>query len=160
MYYGRFTLVLARPFPIGPRMCAGRAAAERAQGTRVTFWSCGVHSKVRRSTHMLTCPRGEFLHLAVFFPPCWDGRRLDSKDHISHLAYMRKGRCPATHPVAVPTLEELYRYPIRGGDGISLASGGLFSGHADFINAWEPASFRRLVEACLNQLIHTMCRPD
>jgi hypothetical protein len=159
LYYRRFTLDLVRPFPDNLRMIAGSAAATNVQGTRVTFWSCGVRSHVQRSTRILTCPRGEFLHLAVFFPQCWDGRHLDSENHKSHMAYMRKGRCPSSHPIAVPTLEELYSYPIRGGDGISLSSGGLYSGHADFINAWKPEALRKLVDGCLNQLIHTLCRP-
>lgn len=159
LYYRRFTLAPVRPFPDNLRMIAGSAAAKRVQGTRVTFWSCGVRSHVRRSTHTLTCPRGEFLHLAVFFPQCWDGQHLDSADHKSHMAYMRKGKCPSGHPVAVPTLEELYRYPIRGGDGISLSSGGLYSGHADFINAWEPSVLRKLVDGCLNEFVHRLCRP-
>ena len=159
VYYRRFTLDVVRSFPDNLRMVAGRAAATSVQGTRVTFWSCGVRSHVRRSTRMLTCPQGEFLHLAVFFPQCWDGRHLDSKDHKSHMAYMRKGKCPSSHPVALPTLEELYRYPIRGGTGISLSSGGLYSGHADFVNAWEPSALRKLVDGCLNERIHRLCRP-
>jgi hypothetical protein len=160
LYYRRFTLAPVRPFPENFRMIAGNASARGVQGTRVTFWSCGVRSQVRRSPRMLRCPKGEFLHLAVFFPQCWDGRHLDSADHKSHMAYMRKGRCPSTHPVALPTLEELYRYPIRGGRGISLSSGRLYSAHADFINAWEPSALRALVDGCLNERIHTVCRPD
>jgi len=159
LYYRRFTLAPVRTFPDNLRMIAGSSVAKSVQGTRVTFWSCGVRSHVRRSTHMLTCPRGEFLHLAVFFPQCWDGRHLDSADHKSHMAYMRKGKCPSSHPVAVPTLEELYRYPIRGGNGISLSSGGLYSGHADFINTWEPSALRKLVDGCLNERVHRLCRP-
>jgi hypothetical protein len=160
LYYRRFTVAPVLPFPDKLRIVAGDMMARSVQGTRVTFWSCGVRSHVRRSTHVLTCPRGEFLHLAVFFPQCWDGRHLDSPDHKSHMSYMRRGRCPSSHPVEVPTLEELYRYPIRGGKGISLASGGLYSGHADFINAWEPSALRRLVNGCLNEFVHTLCRPD
>jgi hypothetical protein len=159
IYYRRFTLAPVRSFPNNLRMIAGNSAATSVQGTRMTFWSCGVHSHVRRSTHVLTCPQGEFLHLAVFFPECWDGRHLDSANHKSHMAYMRKGRCPSSHPVAVPTLEELYSYPIRGGDGLSLSSGGLDSGHADFINAWNPSALRGLVNGCLNDFVHTLCRP-
>ena len=52
------------------------------------------------------------------------------------MAYMWKGKCPASHPVPVPALATKFSYPIRGGNGLELASGGLYSGHADFINAW------------------------
>ena len=51
------------------------------------------------------------------------------------MAYMWKGRCPAGHPVPVPALATLFSYPVRGGKGLWLSSGGLYSGHADFINA-------------------------
>jgi hypothetical protein len=103
-----------------------------------------------------TCPdaRGSFLRLHVRFPSCWDGRNTDSADHKSHMAYPRAGRCPSTHQVSVPQISLIYRYPTRGGEGFSLASGGQYSGHADFFNAWNPGALRRLVEDCLNALVH------
>jgi Domain of unknown function (DUF1996) len=159
VYYRRFTLAPVHPFPNGLRMIAGNSRATSVQGTRVTFWHCGVLSSVRRSTHMLTCPRREFLHLTVMFPECWDGRHLDSPDHQSHMAYMWKGKCPASHPVPVPALATLFSYPVRGGSGLLLSSGGLYSGHADFINAWDPEALRKLVDGCLNEYVHALCRP-
>ena len=104
---------------------------------------------------MPTCPdqRGSFLRLHVRFPSCWDGRRLDSPDHKSHMAYAVRGACPSTHPVSVPALAQIYRYPTRGGEGFSLASGGQFSAHADFFNAWNPGALKRLVDGCLNALV-------
>ena len=33
-----------------------------------------------------------------------------------------------------------------GGEGFSLASGGQFSAHADFVNAWRPGELERLVD--------------
>ncbi len=122
----------------------------------VTFWSCGAGSGVAPSSTVPTCPaqRGSFLRLHIRFPSCWDGRRLDSPDHKSHMAYAMRGRCPSTHPVPVPALAQIYRYPTRGGEGFSLASGGQFSAHADFFNAWNPGALRRLVDGCLNALVH------
>jgi hypothetical protein len=47
----------------------------------------------------------------ITFPTCWDGKNLDSPDHMSHLAYATgskatdvgpTGKCPATHPVVIP----------------------------------------------------------
>jgi hypothetical protein len=48
----------------------------------------------------------------------------------------------------VPSLRLTVAYPIRGGAGLALASGGLDSGHADFFNAWQQAELTRLIEAC------------
>jgi hypothetical protein len=156
IYYRRATLASVNPFPNGFRMIAGDAAATAPQGMRVTFWSCGITSGVGRSSTVPTCPaqRGSFLRLHVRFPSCWDGSQLDSADHKSHLAYAVRGRCPSTHPVAVPEITQIYRYPTRGGEGFTLASGGQYSAHADFVNAWNQGALRRLVDGCLNALVH------
>jgi hypothetical protein len=70
------------------------------------------------------------------------------------MAYSRAGACPASHPVKVPGISLIVRYPIQGGPGITLASGGEYSGHADFFNAWNQAELTRLVEGCLNARRH------
>ena len=156
IYYRRGTLEPVTAFPNNFRMIAGDATAAEPQGMRVTFWSCGVRSGVRPSATIPTCPetRGSFLRLHVRFPSCWDGASLDSAGHKSHLAYATRRRCPSTHPVAVPAITQIYRYPSQGGDGFTLASGNEFSAHADFLNAWRPAALRRLVDGCLNALVH------
>ena len=156
VYYRRGTLAEVNTFPNNLRMIAGDAKATSPQGMRITFWSCGVASGVDRSAEVPTCPdtRGSFLRLHIRFPECWDGRRLDSPDHKSHMAYATRAGCPSTHPVEVPQITQIYRYQTRGGEGFSLASGGVYSAHADFVNAWNPGALRKLVEGCLNELVH------
>ncbi|MGH3132628.1 MAG: DUF1996 domain-containing protein [Gaiellaceae bacterium] len=156
IYYRRGTLAGVTTFPNNFRVIAGDATATAPQSMRVTFWSCGVLSGIPPSSTVPTCPegRGSFLRLHVRFPSCWDGRNLDSADHKSHMAYAIRRRCPSTHPVSVPAITQIYRYPTRGGDGFSLASGSQYSAHADFLNAWRPGALRRLVESCLNALVH------
>jgi Domain of unknown function (DUF1996) len=156
IYYRRGTLAPVTTFPNNLRVIAGDATATAPQGPRVTFWSCGALSGVPPSTTVPTCPagRGSFLRLHVRFPSCWDGASLDSADHKSHMAYAMGRRCPASHPVEVPAITQIYRYPTRGGEGFSLASGGQFSAHADFLNAWRPRALERLVDDCLNALVH------
>jgi hypothetical protein len=90
----------------------------------------------------------------IRFAECWDGRRLDSADHKSHMAYATRVGCPSTHPVEVPQITQIYLYPTQGGEGFSLASGGQFSAHADFVNAWKPGAPRKLADDCLNALVH------
>lgn len=156
IYYRRGTLAEVTPFPNNLRVIAGDAKATSPQGMRITFWSCGITSGVARSATVPTCPdaRGSFLRLHIRFPECWDGRRLDSTDHASHMAYATRAGCPSTHPVEVPQITQIYRYPTRGGEGFSLASGGQYSAHADFVNAWRPGALRELVDSCLNALVH------
>jgi Domain of unknown function (DUF1996) len=156
IYYRRGTLAEVSPLPNNLRMIAGDAKAATPQSIRVTFWSCGVASGLDRSATVPTCPstRGSFLRLHIRFPECWDGRNLDSSDHKSHMAYATRAGCPSTHPVEVPQITQIYRYPSLGGDGFSLASGGQYSAHADFVNAWKPNVLRKLVDGCLNDLVH------
>ncbi len=156
IYYRRGTVAEVSPFPNNLRMIAGDATATSPQSRGVTSWSCGAASGVDRSSTVPTCPdaRGSFLRLHIRFPECWDGRQLDSADHKSHMAYATRAGCPSTHPVEVPQITQIYRYPTRGGEGFSLASGGVYSAHADFVNAWKPGALKKLVEGCLNELVH------
>jgi hypothetical protein len=91
-----------------------------------------------------------YLELHVNFPDCWDGRRLDSPDHQSHMAHSREYVCPASHPVKVPLVRAMIRYPLSDGRDVALASGGQLTGHADFVNAWDQRAFERLVDDCFH----------
>jgi hypothetical protein len=156
VYYLRRTLERVRAFPPGLRVIAGSAAATAPQGQRITFWNCGAASGIPRSDTVPTCPdaRRLGLRLHVQFPSCWNGADLDSADHQSHMAYPRLGRCPATHPVAVPAIHLIYHYPSAGGPDAALSSGGQLSAHADFFNAWRQPGLEALVDRCLNSLRH------
>jgi hypothetical protein len=156
IYYRRATLAEVRTFPNGLRMIAGDSKAMTPQSPRVTYWNCGVAAGVPPSSSVPTCPdvRGSFLRLHVRFPSCWDGKDLDSADHKSHMAYAVRGACPAGYSTAAPAIELIYRYPTLGGPNVSLSSMGQFSAHADFFNAWNPGTLKRLVDGCLNALVH------
>jgi uncharacterized protein DUF1996 len=150
VYYIRRTTGTVQAFPAGLKVIAGDATATRAQGAQVTYWVCGR----LRSTSLASCPTGfrtEGVNLVVKFPNCWNGTSLDSANHKSHLAYSTDGACPASHPVAVPALAIIVRYPTLGSGPIALASGGQLSGHADFVNAWDQATLERLVARYLNR---------
>ena len=150
VYYVRRTLEPVRAFPANLEMIAGSAAARSAQSTDVTFWSCGGRRGVRVSSAIPTCVN-ESLRLIVRFPNCWNGTSLDSADHKSHLAYSVSGVCPATHPVEVPAIQLQIYHGVTGGPTAELASGGDFSGHADFVNSWNQPTLERLVDRYLNR---------
>ncbi len=162
IYYRRATLGEVQPFPDNLRMIAGDATATAPQGLRVTYWNCGAPGGVPPSSTIPTsCPnvKGSFLRLHIRFPSCWNGTTLDSTDHRSHMAYAVRGSCPSTHPIALPAIELIYRF--RGltmqlgvQEPLTLASGGQFSAHGDFFNAWRPRALARLVDNCLNALVH------
>jgi hypothetical protein len=151
VYYVRRTVEPVRAFPAGLKIVAGNAAARSPQSQQVTAWSCG--SLRNTSSDVPTCPvGGRFgLNLLVNFPSCWDGRNLDSANHQSHMAYATNGFCPTSHPVEVPGLLFEVRYPVAGGPNAELASGGQFSGHGDFVNAWNQQALVKLVNGYLNR---------
>jgi hypothetical protein len=156
IYYRRNVAARLQVFPAGLKMIAGDAKAVAPQGKRITFWNCGVEGGIRSSDTPPVCPggRGQGLRLHVNFPSCWDGRNTDSADHKSHMAYPTGGACPADHPVGVPVISLIYRYPVSGAHEFVLASGGVYSAHADFFNAWIQPRLQQLVNRCLNQLQH------
>ncbi len=156
VYYRRATLESVAPFPVGFRMIAGNALASSPQSLQVTFWNCGVAGGVQRTSAVPTCPSGRrtALRLHVTFPSCWNGQDLDSPNHQAHVAYPVRGRCPSTHPVAIPAISLIYRYPETSGHMVALASGPATTAHADFLNAWDPEVLEGLVDGCLNELRH------
>jgi hypothetical protein len=150
VYYVRRTIDPVRAFPPGLQMIAGNAAARTAQGRQVTFWTCG--REVSSTVPTCSLGRRSSLRLHVNFPNCWDGRRLDSANHQSHLAYSVDGLCSESHPVEVPALSLVIYYGIDGGSNVELASGGQLSGHADFVNAWNQRTLEALVDRYLNRV--------
>lgn len=167
IYYRRYTAAPVRPFPPGLKMVAGNSHATSRQSRSVTYWSCGVTKLnfyaveaapekeiggVAASSGVPRCLSASHLELYVNFPDCWNGKMLDSPDHHSHMAYSVRGACPRTHPVAVPAISLIYHYPRTGAATVVLSSGGGYSGHADFINAWKQNVLTKLVDSCLNEL--------
>lgn len=161
-------------FPAGLRVVAGDMHATRPQPKRVTYWTCGGRAARTRPSRTLPAHCGvieghglallpghtrptvvrwrtkSYLELHVIFPDCWDGVHLDSPDHHSHMAYSRSYDCPGSHPVKVPKIRLVVRYPIDRGRGISLASGSPYTAHADFFNAWNQRRLERLVDSCFH----------
>ena len=119
-------------------------------GDEHSTFSCGRSLKAGQEPR--PCAEGSTLAIHVVFPPCWDGRSVDSPDHRSHMAFPEVGRCPDSHPVAVPELEFVVTYPIDGDmAGLMLASGAPQTAHADFFNGWDPDKLANEVEACLHR---------
>ena len=163
IYYRRLTNAPVHAFPPGLRMVAGNSHAWRPQSPAVTRWDCAVLKEIfygTRSTQSASrsatsssiphCSGYSELQLIVNFPDCWNGKSIDSADHKSHMAYSIAGRCPRGHPVPVPALSLVYNYPPLTGGTLVLSSGTEYSGHADFVNAWNEQALTKLVDDCLN----------
>ncbi len=154
VYHKIKTADVVHPFPAGLRIVEGNSGARRPQSIDVVHWTCWMSRGP--SSAVPTCPskplgfdgRLSYLTLHVNFPDCWDGKHLDSPDHHSHMAYSNYGTCPRSHPVQVPGLRYVIAYPILGGPGVTLSSGGQFSGHGDFMNGWDQSVLARIVAGC------------
>jgi hypothetical protein len=140
--------------PKGLKAIAGDGSSLTPQSPQLTNWSCSTgYAGPLWYTGYPNCPARMVLVYSVTFPDCWDGVHLDSPDHRSHLAYatppnslLGYATCPATHPVPIPSLVVRVLYPTRGAtSGVELSSGGVNSGHADFINAWPQQKLEALV---------------
>jgi hypothetical protein len=140
------------PYPTGLMMVSGDPAASAPQPVETAGWACGASPDLHSGPPV--CDPAAPLQVRVTFPDCWEGDRLDSPDHRAHLARSRDGRCPTSHPVALPQLTMTVRYPITGtGHDLALASGSTLTAHADFLNAWDDRELTRQVELCLHRSV-------
>jgi hypothetical protein len=153
-----------RPLPNGLEMIAGDAAATAAQDPAVVHWSCGVPGDASPVPRRCAGTGAE-LRLVLVFPQCWDGERLRSADHVSHLARLPEAaggpgaavgtgggrRCPASHPVLLPETTVEVRYPTDLPPGeLTLASGPATGGHGDLLVAWDEDHLAAEVATCLH----------
>jgi len=139
-----------QPFPAGLVMVGGNSGATGEQPLSIVAWSCGAG--IERAVRPPECTEARNLRLLVTFPDCWDGVNLDSPDHHGHVAYSSQGRCPQGYPVPVVQMQFSVEYPVWGPtDGLVLASGGLTTGHADFMNGWDQEKLASEVRLCLHR---------
>ncbi|GAW13391.1 hypothetical protein EKO27_g4417 [Xylaria grammica] len=102
-------------FKPGFRMIIGdpltHTAADSNRFRQVTF-TClqdpGTRFPETKNFPNKPCPAGIMANIR--FPTCWDGKNLDTQNHMDHMAYPAngtfdsRGPCPASHPVPVPQL--------------------------------------------------------
>jgi hypothetical protein len=153
-----------KALPAGLRIIAGNMRSSSPQDQYKFNWNCLSNgrsfgyipsaSECGRSS----VPIGDFKQVIVF-PQCWNGRDLDSADHKSHMAYPVNGRCPSTHPVAVPeiTFNIFYKLPSTSTTGWRLSSDmystsqrGGYSTHGDWMNGWNSSVMNQWIKNCEN----------
>ncbi|HSP30185.1 MAG TPA: DUF1996 domain-containing protein [Ilumatobacteraceae bacterium] len=136
------------PYPAGLMIVGGDAQADEPQPTDVVAWSCGTGPT--RDAVPPACPAGSSLRMLVKFPDCWDGDDLDGDGGVGHMEYS-DGGCPESHPTPLPQLLIAIDYPPVDPNGLSLASGSILTGHADFWNVWDQAKLADEVSLCINR---------
>ncbi len=124
------------------------------------------------------CPQGGTIIASVSFPQCWDGKNLDSADHISHMSYdlvktasSRNGQfiwkysCPATHPVAIPAIGLHVYYKVTSAEGTKnwrLSSDNYqktdynsgYSMHGGWVNGWDEKVIQGVVSNCVTKAVN------
>ncbi len=109
------------------------------------------------------CSSGRLV-VQIEFPDCLAKDQLDSRDHLSHMAYSvwssGTKRCPSTHPIPVPALNMNVHFPIPTTSGtVMLSSGAASTLHADFFNAWDQHKLAALVRSCINAYPFSAANP-
>lgn len=140
--------------PDGLRMIAGDATGQRdtavGGSVRLGFTCANQHEDYQR-TPPTNCTEDNPIVMRIDFPDCWNGVDLDTPDHQSHVAYSSFTlspfglSCPDSHPVPIPTVRLNVKLGISDGSGLSLASGGLETIHADVFTAWQGDRLEELV---------------
>ena len=148
-------------YPPDFQMVAGNSISDELQSTDVVAWSCG-RGRLREQTPPDCAGQSEFadvfgrqdtrtLRMLITFPDCWDGDRLSSFGSGAHVAYSEDGRCPDAHAVSIPQLVMAIDYPPTDPTDLSLSSGPIETGHADFWNVWDQDKLEEEVRLCLNR---------
>jgi len=135
-------------YPPGLMLVAGDMHATEPQSTDIVAWSCGTGAS--REVRPTTCPPSSTLRMIVRFPDCWDGTSMRSLAHDPTAAYSVDG-CPVDQPIALPQLTLAIDYPPVDADGLTLASGDIITGHADFWNVWDQGQLEEEVALCINR---------
>ncbi|KAE8147040.1 hypothetical protein BDV25DRAFT_41151 [Aspergillus avenaceus] len=95
----------------------------------------------------------------IMFPSCWDGKNVDSDDHMSHVAYpsqVMDGTCPEGYENRIVSLfyETIWdTYAFKGKSGEFVIANGDPTGygyHADFIHGWQDGVLDKAIKKCTN----------
>ena len=145
--------------PQGLKMVVGNTTSESFTANQRLGWSCGASgTSYNKSNRIPNNCGNDPINAYVQFPNCWDGRNLDSSDHISHMYFANDNQqCPSSHPVRLPQITILLYFPPGNTSGWYLSSdrsGGFNTGpgatlHADWFGGWNDDAMDLWINGCI-----------
>jgi hypothetical protein len=178
LYYKRFPTSSPRCTQLGEKCVDLPAGLEIIYGTNfamtarqdpnVRFDCNGRNIAPTIAEAVVDCQVGEKLRAMIVAPNCWDAERTASPDHQSHLAYATRDqnsgklRCPASHPLVIPTVTYFEVTTLQPGDRpaeweyssdrMSNQAGGT-TFHSDYWEAIDPLVRDKIHDNCIDKLL-------
>ena len=149
------------------RVASGRPQDTTFQWACIKGWSPIAGGTMDEA--LAKCEPGMKLAVTGHSEMCWDGVNLDSPDHRSHMSKMVGGKCPRSHPKALPVFTLSAQWTICPEDRPSLfhlSSDTMLPGfklgdkrrgstfHGDWFGAWEDETLEAWHRSCIDRMLN------